>query len=73
MEGILSFELVGLGGLGVTCSPRDRRFAGSNSAVVDRFFQDVKKRINAGNSVDSALDRNYWRAFVNAALNLRVS
>ena len=28
--------------------------------------------INAGNLVDSALDRNYWRALVNAALNLRV-
>ena len=28
--------------------------------------------INAGNWVDSAQDRNYWIAFVNAALNLRV-
>ena len=28
--------------------------------------------INAGNWVDSAQDRNYWRALVNAALNLRV-
>ena len=28
--------------------------------------------INARNSVDSAQDRNYWRALVNAALNLRV-
>ena len=28
--------------------------------------------INAGNSVDSAQDSNYWRALVNAALNLRV-
>ena len=28
---------------------------------------------NAGNWVDSAKDRNYWRALVNAALNLRVS
>ena len=27
--------------------------------------------INAGNRVDSAQDRNYWRALVNAALNLR--
>ena len=27
--------------------------------------------INAGNWVDSAQDRNYWRAVVNAALNLR--
>ena len=29
--------------------------------------------INAGNWVDSAQDRIYWRALVNAALNLRVS
>ena len=28
--------------------------------------------INAGSWVDSALDRNYWRALVNAVLNLRV-
>ena len=27
--------------------------------------------INAGNWVDSAKDRNYWRALVNAALNLQ--
>ena len=28
--------------------------------------------INAGNWVDSAQDRDYWRGLVNAALNLRV-
>ena len=28
--------------------------------------------INAGNWVDSTQDMNYWRALVNAALNLRV-
>ena len=28
--------------------------------------------IDAGNWVDSAEDRDYWRALVNAALNLRV-
>ena len=28
--------------------------------------------INEGNWVDPAQDRNYWRALVNAALNLRV-
>ena len=28
--------------------------------------------INAGNWIDSAQDRDYWRALVNASLNLRV-
>ena len=35
-------ELLLLVGLGVTCSPRDPRFACSNLAEVDGFFQDVK-------------------------------
>ena len=30
---------VDLGGLGVTCSSRDQRFAGSNPAEVDDFFR----------------------------------
>ena len=33
---------VGLGGLRVTCSPRDPRFAGSNPTEVDGVFQDVR-------------------------------
>ena len=33
---------VSLGGLGVTCSPRDSRFAGSYPTEVDGFFQDIK-------------------------------
>ena len=28
--------------------------------------------INTGNWIDAALDRDYWRPLVNAALNLRV-
>ena len=32
----------------------------------------VEIGINAGNWVDSAQGRNYWRALVNAALNFRV-
>ena len=39
----------------------------------DNIRIDLEKiGINAGNWVDSAQDRNYWRALVNAALNLRV-
>jgi hypothetical protein len=32
----------GVGGLEVTCSPRDPRFAGSNTAEVDGFFSGRK-------------------------------
>ena len=39
---LLSARLVVLGGLWVTCSPRDLRFTGSNPAEVDGFFQEVK-------------------------------
>ena len=39
----------------------------------DNIRMDLEEiGINAGNSVDSAQDRNYWRALVNAALNLRI-
>ena len=41
-EGVFTVLFVCLGGLGVTCSPRDPRFAGSNPAEVEGFFQDVK-------------------------------
>ena len=33
---------VGFGGLGVTCSPRDPRFAGSNPTEIDGFFSRRK-------------------------------
>ena len=39
----------------------------------DNIRMDLEEiGINAGNWVASAQDRDYWRAFVNAALNLRV-
>ena len=39
----------------------------------DNIRIDVEEiGINAGNWVDSAQDRNYWDALVNAALNPRV-
>ena len=37
---------------------------------IRKVFEEIG--INAGNWVDSAHDRNYWRARLNAALNLRV-
>ena len=40
----------------------------------DNIIMDLKEiGINMSNWVDSAHDRDYWRALVNAALNLRVS
>ena len=45
--------------------PRSRR--------EDNIRMDLEEiGINAGNWVDSAQNRDYWRALVNAALNLRV-
>ena len=39
----------------------------------DNIRMDLEEvGINVGNLVDSAQDRNYWRALVNVALNLRV-
>ena len=39
----------------------------------DNIRMDLEEiGINVGNCVDSAQDRNYWRALVNAALNLLV-
>ena len=39
----------------------------------DNIRMDLEEiGINAGTWVDLAQDRNYWRALVNAALNLRV-
>ena len=41
-----------------------------NEELYSLYLEEIG--INAGNWVDSAQDRNYWRALVNAALNLRV-
>ena len=38
-----------------------------------RRWKDLEEiGVNAGNWVDSAQDRDYWEALVNAALNLQV-
>ena len=40
----------------------------------DNIRMDFKEiGINTRNSIDSARDRDYWSAFVNVVLNLRVS
>ena len=44
-----------------------------NGRTIYNIRMDLEEiGINAVNWVDSAEDRNYWRALVNAALNLRV-
>ena len=40
-QGVSEVTSYSVGGLGVTYSPRDPRFAGSNPTEVDGFFQDV--------------------------------
>ena len=58
----------------LTGKPTGKRPLGrSRRRQEDNITMDLEEiGINAGNWVDSAQDRNYWRALVNAALNLRV-
>ena len=51
-------QQVDLCDLGVRCSPRDPRFAGSNPAEVDEFFQDVKLLSTSppGGTISDAVD-----------------
>ena len=58
----------------LTGKPTGKRPLGRpRSRWEDNIRMDLEEiRINSGNWVDSAQDRNYWRALVNAALNLRV-
>ena len=58
----------------LTGKPTGKRPLGkSRRRWEDNIRMDLEEiGINACNWVDSAQDRNYWRALVNAALNLRV-
>ena len=50
-----------------------RSFGSPRRRWEDNIIMDLEEiGINAGKWVDSAQDRNYWRALVNAALNFRV-
>ena len=50
-----------------------RSLGGPRRRWEDNIRMDLEEiGINAGNWVDSAQDRDYWRALVNASLNLRV-
>ena len=66
-EGRNSFKIL-------TGKPTGKRPVGrSRRRWEDNIRMDLEEiGINAGKCVDSAEDRNYWRALVNAALNLRV-
>ena len=53
----------------LTGTPAGKRLLGR----ARRRWEDLEEiGVNAGNWVDSAQDRDYWKALVNAALNLRV-
>ena len=58
----------------LTGKPTGKRPLGSPRRICeDNIRMDLEEiGINAGNWIDSAQDRDYWRALVNAALNLRV-
>ena len=59
----------------LTGKPTGKRFLGTpRRRWDDNIAMDLEEiGINAGNWVDSAQYRDYWRALVNAALDLRVS
>ena len=56
----------------LTGKPTGKRSLGRpRSRWEDNIRMDLEEiGISAGNWVDSAQDRNYWRALVNVALNL---
>ena len=58
----------------LTCRPVEKRLLGRpRLRWEDNIKMDLEEiGINAGNWIDSAQDRNYWRVLVNAELNLRV-
>ena len=57
----------------LTGKPTERSLGRPMRRWEDNIRMDLEViGLNAGNWVDSAHDRNYWRALVNAALNLRV-
>ena len=58
----------------LTGKPTGKRPLGRPRRSWDNIIMDLKEiGINVGNLVDSAEDGDYWRALVNAALDLRVS
>ena len=59
----------------LTGKPTGKRTLGRpRNTWEDNIRMDLEEiGINAGKWIDLAQDKNYWRALVNAALNLRVS
>ena len=58
----------------LTAKPAGKRYSGSLRRRWDDNIRKDNKEIgiNSRNWVDSTQDRDYWRAFLNPALNLRV-
>ena len=59
----------------LTDKPTEKRPLGTpKSKWEDNIRMNLEEiGINTRNSIDSVQDRDYWRALVNAALNLQVS
>ena len=59
----------------LTGKPTEKRPLGrSQRRWEDNIRMDLEEiGISAGNWVDTAQDRDYWRALANVALNLRIS
>ena len=64
-EGMSSFKIL-------TGKPTGKRPLGRPKRRWEDNIRMEEIGINSGNWVDSTQDRDYWRALVNAALNLRV-
>ena len=56
----------------LTGKPTGKRTLGRPRRRLEDNIRMELEEINVGNWVDSAQDRDYWRALTNAALNLRV-
>ena len=56
----------------LTGKPKGKRSLGNPNRRWEGYIRMDLKKLGTRNSIDSAQDKNYWRALMNAALNHRV-